>query len=536
MRAHPRFQVGSFLRWTLAAMASALALGGVLALAQPAPKLTFHEVLAVGDPAPGFPAGAVIEAIGDTPRIDAEGHVSVIVTVRDPTAGALQSLYRQVAGSPERVFKAGDPAPGTAGDFELFPDLPQTPRIQGGRLTFAGSVGDPDVVNRAGIWSDRSGSFELLVLSGDHLPGLPADAEIADFGFSTRGETVLLRGRYVSGGAAPPENKGLWRNSGGAWEAVLVNRMPAPGLPGAVFGGDPSRVYGPLFAYDAGDGGRVLAQAWVNGPRIDKNNDEALWIETGGVLRILAREGDKPDRKATFGPTSSSPTFGADNENLVPTVNGRGAALFGAVLRNGKTRLNSVWTNRSGALTLVARGSLPLSGFGQGDQAPGLPPGATFGTFEQGAINESNRIAFQGFADEFDTMSNLTRGIWWDVPGKLTLIAAEGRPVPGAPGAVYFDVTLESLTDDGSLFFLARLAGSGVNASNDQALLRARPDGSVGIVLREGDAVEVVETSGTSAVRVVRSFQVGRELSADGRAAAQLTFTDGSSGVYTASL
>ncbi len=527
MRSHPWLQVGS----TLTAIAAVTALGGFLALAQTSPRLAFNEVLEAGDPAPGFSAGTVVEAIGDTPRIDADGHLSFIVTVRHPVDGLLQSLYRQVNGSTEQVFKAGDPAPGTAGDFELFPSLPQTPRIQGGRLTFAGSVEDPDVVNRAGIWSDRFGSFQLLVLSGDHLPGLPADAEIADFGFSTRGETVLLRGRYVSGGAAPPENKGLWRNSGGGWEAVLVNRMAAPGVPGAVFGGDPTRVYGPLFAFDAGDGGRVLAQAWMNGSRIDKNNDEALWIESGGVLRILAREGDRTDRKTTFGPTSSSPTFGADGENLVPTVNDRGAALFGAVLRSGKTRLNSVWTNRSGGLALVARGSLPLSGFGQGDQAPGFPPGATFGIFEQGAINERNQIAFQGFADEFDTMSNLTRALWWDVPGKLTLVAAEGRPVPGAPGAAYFDLTLESLTDGGSLFFLARLAGSGVSSANDQALLRARPDGSVGLVLREGDAVEVA-----GAVRVVRSFQIGRELSAHGQAAAWLTFTDGSSGIYTTSL
>lgn len=529
MRSHPWLPI-------LTAFAAATALGGFLALAQPSPPLAFQEVLEVGDPAPGFSAGAVVEAIGDTPRIDADGHLSFIVTVRHPVEGALQSLYRQVNGSTERVFQAGDPAPGTAGDFELFPNLPETPRIAGGRLTFAGSVADPDVVNRAGIWSDRFGSFQLLVLSGDHLPGLPADAEIADFGFSTRGDAVLLRGRYVSGGAAPPENKGLWRDSGGGWEAVVVNRMAAPGVPGAVFGGDPLRVYGPLFAYDAGSNGRVLAQAWMNGPRIDKNNDEALWIETAGGLRILAREGDKPDRKSTFGPTSSSPTFGADGENLTPTVNGQGTALFGAVLRSGKTRLNSVWTNRSGALTLVARGSLPLSGFGQGDQAPGFAPGATFGLFEQGAINERNQIAFQGFADEFDTMSNLTRAIWWDVPGQLALVAAEGRPVPGAAGAVYFDVTFESLTDDGSLFFLARLAGSGVNSSNDRALLRADADGSIRLVLREGDAVQVVDGSGAGTTRVVRSFQFGRELSADGRAAAHLTFADGTSGIYTTSL
>jgi hypothetical protein len=346
---------------------------------------------------------------------------------------------------------------------------------------------------------------------------------------------VLLRAKWSRGSTSLPEDRGLWRNRGGAWDPVLVNGMAAPGLPGAVFGADPTRVYGPLFAFDARGDGTVLAQAWAKGPRIDAGNDEALWIETGAGLQVLVREGARVDSKGktTFGPTSSSPTFGGDHENLVPTLNDLGEVLFGAVLRTGKSRLNSVWTLRSGRLALLARGALPLSGFGQGDQAPGFPAGVTFATFDQGAINDRHQIAFLGFADERGDPTRLTEAIWWDVPGALSLVAAAGRPAPDAPGAVYADLTLESLTGEGALFFSARLAGSQVTSTNDRALLRIDPDATLHLLLREGDAVEVLDAAGGRTVRSVRSFRFGRELARSGQAVAHVDFSDGSSGVYT---
>jgi hypothetical protein len=508
---------------------------GLLAHAQQAPRLTFQEVLSVGEPAQGFAPGSVIWLIGDAPRIDADGNVSINVNVRDTAGKILQGLYRNVAGATQLVFKAGDPAPGTGVHFLSFPDLPQSPRISGGRLTFSGNIEDAAAGSLGGLWSERTGSFQLLALTGDVLPGMPPDGDLFSLEPTTRGDVVLLRAKWSRPFETLPEDKGLWRDTGGGWEPLVVHGMPAPGLSGAVFGADPTRVFGPLFAFNARADGRVLVQAWVRGSKINANNDEALWIESGAGLQILVREGARADsrEKMTFGPTSSSPTFGADIENLVPTLNDQGAVLFGAVLRSGKTRLNSLWTNRSGQLALLARGSVPVSGFGQGDQAPGFAPGVTYATFFLGRINNRNQIAFQGTVDEFENPSRLTPAIWWDVPGALSLVAAQGRPVPGAPGAVYATVSFESLSDAGEIFFSAKLGGSGVTAANDGVLMRADPNGTLGIVLREGDTVEVVDTSGARAMKVVSSFRFSRELANDGRAAAHLDFADGSSGVYT---
>jgi hypothetical protein len=510
------------------------ALAASLARAQSTPRMTLEEVLATGDAAPQLSAGTVIQAIGDVPRIDAGGNVSSIAIVRDSSGGTFQALYLTRDGHTELVFRAGDPAPGVAADFVLFPSLPETPRIHDGRLTFAGGVEDAAAGTRIGIWSEAAGSFEPLVLAGDPLPGLPADGEVSSFDFTTRGGIALLRASFTRSGDSGVGDRGLWRHGGDAWKTLVVTGMAAPGLAGAAFGADPTGVYGPLFAYDARADGKVLVQAWVRGSRIGESNDEALWLETGSGLRILAREGDRAGAKGktTFGPTLSTPTFGGDHENIPATVNDLGSVLFGAVLRSGKTRLNSVWTNRSGSLALVARGAVPLSGYGQGDQAPGFPAGVSFATFEQGAINNRQQLAFEGSADERGDLMNLTEAIWWDVPGTLALVAAEGRPVPGRAGAVFAELSLESLTDDGALFFSARLAGSGINAANDRALFRANPDASVDLVLAEGDTVVVLDAGGASTQRTVRSFELGRELSGDGRGVARLTFSDGSAGVY----
>jgi hypothetical protein len=176
------------------------------------------------------------------------------------------------------------------------------------------------------------------------------------------------------------------------------------------------------------------------GPRIKSDNNEALWIEADGGLRVLAREGDRvaSRSKSTFGPPPNARTFGSDNENLTPAVNDRGAVVFGALLRTGKTRLNSVWTNRSGRLLQIAAGALPISRLGAGDQAPGFPAGATFGTFQ---------------------------------------------PAP---------------------FFSGSFFGTGVNASNDFALFRINPDLSTEIVLREGDTVEIADGAGATSLAGVQ--------------------------------
>jgi hypothetical protein len=524
----------------------ALTLGNVpgpapIAEAQAASGARLQEILKVGDPAPGFGSGVTISAIGDVPRIAPDGSITFVVAVQGvPGATGVQAIYRVAdGGRPELVFRSGDPAPGGE-TFSRFPGLPQTPRLHQGRLTFAGSEGPAGGPTRDGIWSDRFGAFDLLMREKDRLPGMPADGEVFGFSFFTRGEAVLLNAEYSQGANVPPENEGLWRDRTGSWDLLLINGMQAPGLgAGVVFDADPLSTWGPLFAFRARGDGRVLAQAWVSGSGVTQDNDEALWIERDAGLAVLVREGDpaplsgtKPGRGGTFGPTFSSPTFGSDGENAIPDINDAGAVVFGAVLRTKEGRLNSLWTTRSGSLELIAKGGLPLSGSAPGSPAPGLPSGATFATFSTSDLNGRGDIAFEGFADEFGDATNLTEGIWLERSGQIALVAAEGRPVPRVTGASFVDLAFDSLEENGALFFSGRFAGPGIDASNNAAEFRVNPDRTVDVFLREGEEAEVAAPSGGSTLRAVATFGFGPGVTADGRRVAHVTFRDGSSGVY----
>lgn len=503
--------------------------------AQP-PRLTLRELAAVGAQAPGCAPGTTVQTIGDAPRLDAAGNVSWAVTLRDPDGGFAQALYRWMGGPAELIFRSGDPSPGSGHAFQLFPGLPQTPRIAGGRLSFAASIDNPDAAGRDGAWSDRFGGFERLLLTGEHLPGTPAGAAVAGFGFLLRGDTVLLRASYSEGSNLPLANRGLWRNRTGDWERIIARGMAAPGLSGAVFDADPTGAYGPFFAFAADGGGAVVAQAWVRGRGIDGSNDEALWVESGGGLQMLVREGARAGGgkgKTTFGPHASAAVFGGDGENLPLAVSDLGSVLFGAMLRSGKSRWTSVWTDRSGGLELLARGGPPISGYGEGDPAPGFAGGVTFAFFTQGAIHRDGTVAIQGLADEHGSFFSLTEALWWDEPGTLALVAAEGRPAAGLAGASYGgELTLEGLSEGGALYFSATLSGAGVTGANDRAVFRALPGGAVAVVLREGDSVQVVNLAGATSQRTVNSFVFGPGIETAGRAALYATFTDGGAGVY----
>ncbi len=504
--------------------------------AQAPPPLALRELAAVGAPAPGMPAGTTIATIGDGPRLDAQGNVTWAVTLRTPAGGfGGQAIYRRAGGATALLFASGDPAPGTGERFVFFPGFPEAPRISGGGATFATGITDAAVGGRHGVWSDRFGGFERLLVTGDRLPGIPAANQVAGFGFAVRGDTVLARATYSSDGNVAPGNEGIWRNRSGAWEPVVVRGMAAPGT-GGVFEVNASGIFGPVFGLDSTGDGEVLVQGWARGRGIDAANDEGLWLETASGLQLLAREGARapaPGRgKVTFGPGGSSPAFGGDGENLLPVVNDLGRVLFGAVLSSDKTRWSSVWTTRSGGLEQVARGGLPISGYGEGDQAPGFPAGVGFAAFLGGDLNRDGDLALYGFADESGSLQALTEAIWWDRPGALALVAAEGRTVPGIAGARYWRLALEALTDEGSLYFTAVLAGSGVDAGNDFAAFRVRADGGLGVVLREGDRVEVVSASGARTTRTVASFSLSPGVETAGRAAARVGFREGGGGVF----
>ncbi|HEY3391443.1 MAG TPA: choice-of-anchor tandem repeat NxxGxxAF-containing protein, partial [Lacipirellulaceae bacterium] len=143
-------------------------------------------------------------------------------------------------------------------------------------------------------------------------------------------------------------------------------------------------------------------------------------------------------------------------------------------------------------------------------------------------------------------------GIWAESSGSLKLVARAGDRAPGTPDGVQFGrmtgITVPTLNAAGQVAFVGTLAGSGVDTSNDLGIWATDVNGSLWLIAREGEQLEVAPSD----FRTIRSVSFGRfevggtgSGNEDGRPSGfndrgQLgftaTFTDGSSGVFVSNL
>jgi hypothetical protein len=164
-------------------------------------------------------------------------------------------------------------------------------------------------------------------------------------------------------------------------------------------------------------------------------------------------------------------------------------AFWGALTGSGVNSTNNVglWSERSGSLVLVAR---------KGGQAPGMPDGVVFSgslfaAFTNPALNSAGRTAFAGRVAGAGIDFTNDQGIWSEASGSLALVVRSGTPAPGTPTGVNFRsffsrYTSPVLNDAGEVAFFALLAGPGVNPTNNLGLW-AGASGSLALVARMGD-------------------------------------------------
>lgn len=518
------------------------------------PQPVFRRVVFDGDPAPGLP-GLAFNAFGAPagfgeliapPSIDKQGNVAfhAFAGPDEVSFFAPNGIWREVDGQIAAVVLGGDPAPGTNVNFVGFPLAGSTPLLSNGRVTFHGGLPTPEGSLQLGLWSDRFGPIENVLLDDDHLPGTPPTATVFDFIVTLREKNVLINARYSDQPFVGPDHEGLWRDGSGAFQVVAVDGMQAPGFPaGASFGIPPSfTLDSPIGTWSANSKGRVAFNGRTVGP-VDpmETDDEGIWFEDAAGLHLLVRE---KDPAPALSPTA---LFGARNgilsfansiltlQDIPVTIGDSGAVVFGASVQDvDYPRRPSIWTNRNGSLEIVALGDPNLpGGLGpKGSPAPGYPVGATFFEFPGSfaLINASERIAFSGLVLEENPLS-ITTGIFWDVPGPLTLAARELGAAPGIPGVTLLNVFLSTLSDGGVLVYAATLAGPGVNASNDFAFFAVEPSGAQHLLVREGAPFDV-SGNGTD-VRTVRTLQSGPGGTDAGERVFEIFFTDGTFGLFT---
>ena len=126
----------------------------------------------------------------------------------------------------------------------------------------------------------------------------------------------------------------------------------------------------------------------------------------------------------------------------------------------------------------------------QGDVAPGMGVGATFGIYRSDfSINNSGQVTFVVPVESGSPVDS-DQTLWREDSGTLSLIARQGSDAPGIPGDVRFlSFVNPNINDSGRVAFVGHLVGAEVEQSkNSDGMWKGLP-GALSLIARQGDLV-----------------------------------------------
>lgn len=281
--------------------------------------------------------------------------------------------------------------------------------------------------------------IRTVVLSGDQAPGADEGVTFTTFGapvVNDAGQTAF-RGVVTGTGVTVDDDSGVWSEGSGAFALVAREGDEPPGIP--------PPCCAPLefsqFFDPSGNGFNLaLSASGVTAFGVDFRNSfgslrgSGLWSESGGVLTKIAATGD-PALGAGAGVTFRAFINLAQNN--------AGNMGFISLLRqaDGTSSGAGLWSDVAGGLN-------PIAVDGEVEPTTGL---TLLGfAFPNPALNDGGQSAFSAFVSD-DGVA--TRSIWFEDSGVRSLIAREGEPAPGIPGATYFFFESPVLNNAGQIAF-----------------------------------------------------------------------------------
>ena len=255
-------------------------------------------------------------------------------------------VWSEGTGNLTLVARTGSPAPG-GGNFgplsgaELFSPILN----DAGQTAFYGALTNGDV----GVWSEGSGSLELVAREGTAAPGTPSGVSFWFAGGSNlppllnnAGQTAFptfLKGSGVNGG----NNSGTWSGADPNSLALLARAgSQATGLPAGVN-------YGVQLPIGLNDAGQSALYAFLIGSGVNSTNNIAIWSGNAGSLALVARAGD---------PAPGTPNGVNFGTLFAPiAINHAGKIAIQSFLAGNVDGTNDegLWSNVSGSLELIAR-------------------------------------------------------------------------------------------------------------------------------------------------------------------------------------
>lgn len=504
---------------------------------QAAAQVRYFTVALSGQPAPGTSAG-VSYSILSVPVLNDAGQAAygaklVGSSVTDANDDA---IYAGPYAAPQLVARAGDAAPGTAAgvNYRAFDSPALNDSGQAAYRAFLTGSG----VTTANEWAIYGGPLaapQLVAREGDAAPGTPAGVHYAFFDppvLNDVGQAAYFAD-LAGSGVTFANNEAIY---GGPLAAPQLVARTGNAAPGTMLGVNYSFLDPPAL----NDLGQIAYGASLTGVSVTNATDRAIYAGTLAAPQLVARTGDYAP--GTFGGVRYS------SLSRQPVLNDLGQAAFFARLSGfGVTDSNdeAIYAGLLGNFQLVAR---------TGDAAPGTPTGVNYASLSTSAtLNDAGQVAyFADLAGSGVTAAN-DQAIFAGPLGAPQLVARTGDAAPGTPAGVtyasFFHVP--ALNDAGQAAYLATLSGSGVTPANDRGLFVSVPAVGELMIAREGDLFDVgggdfrtIAAGGTGIFFVNGgvNFYAGHSddamtgLSNDGTLAFRLSFTDGTSGIFTATI
>lgn len=453
---------------------------------------------------------------------------------------------------------------------------------ESGQCLFRATVDGAGVTvgNDTVIASKMAGSLGLVAREAQLAPGAGTGVRFHSFG----GWRISESGEIGVQAALNNGRTGIWSRSAAALQPVAIAGQQAPGLsPGVSFASLES------YAWSASPGGQHAFYADLTGPGVTDANAVSIWFCGDAGLTLAARTGDHAAGRAggitfqsfyypvasangevAFYAGLSGPGLGAlasgiwrgEPGSLQPimsagdSVPGLPGAVFSSADPFFKTNgagqiamvtsiagpgvdtsnLDVIVSGDPDALSIVAR---------KGSSAPGIESGVTFGRLESPSLDLAGDVAFT--AGLRGTTEDVDSGLWLKRDGVVSLVAREGWHAPGTPADVSFAEFCNSqlqptMNPNGQVAFQVGLTGVGVTAANNRGIWATDSGGILQLIARTGDLFQVAPGD----LRAIASLgdlvpgggEHGRGscFNARGELIFRATFTDGTSGVFIASL
>jgi hypothetical protein len=513
----------------------------------------YQTVALSGQHAPGTAASVTftnfdLPSLNDTGQVTFSGHLTI--GAGSATSLTDDVLYAGPVASLQLVARAGDPAPGMpAGvNYSLFNIDFQfqtaTHLNDAGQIAYVARLTGSGVTtaNRDLVYAGAAGSPQLVARAGDQATGLPAGVVYGGFGYLSLNESGQVAFVASLGGSGVSTAAGNYAASyvgtPGSLQLAARDGDPAPGTT-ANYGGNG----GSMGALTFNDTGQIVFTDTLQAAGVTSTNGSALFAGAAGSVQIIARSGDAaPGAPAGVNYALLQAHSGVINNASQVAFPSRWSTGVGGV---DSTNDDVLYAGPIAALQLLARA---------GNAAPGTSSGVSYSTFSIPILNDTGQVAFSSRLTGVGVTTANDRAIFAGPFASPQLMLREGDPAPGTAAGVNFSEEIGNpfptwypppimtFNDAGQVALQMNLAGSGVTTANDVALYLFDPILGPVMIAREGNLFDV----GGGVFRTIADegiqFAAGRNddtingLSNNGTLVFRLTFTNGSSGIFTANV